>query len=132
MLYGPNTNQGSILLMLEHEVDYIVRKLAHMRLNDITWIDVRKQAMDDYNAALQRHLDSVEVLQTIGTRYYRAASGRIVTQWPYTMAEYRTRTTRPERSGDPRSPGHRPARRKPMSCSDRIIASRAERAGTFP
>src|SRR5207245_1559233 len=93
MLYGPNTNQGSILLMLEHEVDYIVRKLEHMRQNDITWIDVRKQAMDEYNAALQRHLDSVEVLQTIGTRYYRAASGRIVTQWPYTMAEYRTRTT---------------------------------------
>lgn len=45
---------------------------------------------------LQRHLESVEVLQTIGTRYYRAASGRIVTQWPYTMAEYRARTTRPD------------------------------------
>jgi cation diffusion facilitator CzcD-associated flavoprotein CzcO len=96
MLYGPNTNQGSILLMLEHEVDYIVRKLEHMRQNDIAWVDVRREAMDEYNAALQRHLDSVEVLQTIGTRYYRAASGRIVTQWPYTMAEYRARTTRPD------------------------------------
>ena len=96
MLYGPNTNQGSILLMLEHEVDYIVRKLEHMRQNDIAWIDVRREAMDEYNATLQRHLDSVEVLQTIGTRYYRAASGRIVTQWPYTMAEYSARTTRPD------------------------------------
>ncbi len=97
MLYGPNTNQGSILLMLEHEVGYIVRKLERMRQNDIAWMDVHREAMDEYNAALQRHLDSVEVLQTIGTRYYRAASGRIVTQWPYTMAEYAARTTRPDR-----------------------------------
>jgi hypothetical protein len=52
--------------------------------------------MDEYNANLQRHLDSVDVLQTIGTRYYRAESGRIVTQWPYTMAEYKARTTRPD------------------------------------
>jgi cation diffusion facilitator CzcD-associated flavoprotein CzcO len=96
MLYGPNTNQGSILLMLEHEVDYVVRKLEHMRQNDIAWIDVRREAMDEYNANLQRHLDSVDVLQTIGTRYYRAESGRIVTQWPYTMAEYKARTTRPD------------------------------------
>ena len=56
MLYGPNTNQGSILLMLEHEVDYIVRKLEHMRDNDIAWLDVRREVMDDYNEALQRHL----------------------------------------------------------------------------
>lgn len=96
MLYGPNTNQGSILLMLEHEVDYIVRKLEHMRQNDIAWMDVRRKAMDEYNATLQRHLDSLEVLQTIGSKYYRAASGRIVTQWPYTMAEYRARTARPD------------------------------------
>jgi cation diffusion facilitator CzcD-associated flavoprotein CzcO len=112
MLYGPNTNQGSILLMLEHEVDYIVGKLEHMRQNDITWMDVRKEAMDEYNAALQRHLDSVEVLQTIGTRYYRAASGRIVTQWPYTMAEYRARTTRPDQDAFEE---HRAERLQPAS-----------------
>ena len=96
MLYGPNTNQGSILLMLEHEVDYVVRKLEHMRQDGIVWLDVRQEAMDQYNEALQQDLDAVEVLQTIGTKYYRAASGRIVTQWPHTMAEYRARTTAPD------------------------------------
>jgi cation diffusion facilitator CzcD-associated flavoprotein CzcO len=99
MLYGPNTNQGSILLMLEHEVAYIVRKLEHMRDNDIAWLDVRREVMDDYNAALKRHLDSVDVLKTVGTKYYRAGfspTGRIVTQWPYTMAEYEARTSAPD------------------------------------
>lgn len=96
MLYGPNTNQGSILLMHEHGCDYIVRKLMHMRDNGIAWIDLRQEVQDEYNDALQRHLSTVEVLQTIGTRYYRAASGRIVTQWPYTMAQYREWTTRPD------------------------------------
>jgi cyclohexanone monooxygenase len=96
MLYGPNTNQGSILYMLELQVDYIVGKLEHMRQNDITWLDVRREDMDQYNEALQRDLDAVEVLQTIGTKYYRAASGRIVTQWPHTMAAYEARTTAPD------------------------------------
>jgi cyclohexanone monooxygenase len=99
MLYGPNTNQGSILLMLEHEVDYIVRKLEHMRDNDLAWLDVRREAMEGYNDALKRHLDSVEVLKTVGTKYYRAGfspTGRIVTQWPYTMAEYAARTRAPD------------------------------------
>jgi hypothetical protein len=99
MLYGPNTNQGSILLMIEHEVAYIVRKLEHMRDNDIAWLDVRREVMDDYNEALQRHLSTVEVLQTVGTKYYRAGfspTGRIVTQWPYTMAEYAARTGAPD------------------------------------
>ena len=67
-----------------------------MRAQRLAWIDVRQEVVDDYNEALQRHLATVEVLRTIGTKYYRAASGRIVTQWPYTMAEYRERTTRPD------------------------------------
>jgi cyclohexanone monooxygenase len=96
MLYGPNTNQGSILLMHEHGCDYIVRKLEHMRDNRIAWLDLRREVQEEYNDALERHLSTVEVLQTIGTKYYRAASGRIVTQWPYTMAQYREWTTRPD------------------------------------
>lgn len=96
MLYGPNTNQGSILLMHEYGCDYIVGKLRRMRANGLAWIDVRQEVVDEYNDELQRHLATVEVLQTVGTKYYRAASGRIVTQWPYTMAEYRDRTTRPD------------------------------------
>jgi cation diffusion facilitator CzcD-associated flavoprotein CzcO len=99
MLYGPNTNQGSILLMLEHEVAYIVRKLEYMRDNGVAWLDVRREVQDEYNDALERHLDSVEVLRAVGTKYYRAGflpAGRIVTQWPYTMAEYAARTSVPD------------------------------------
>jgi hypothetical protein len=70
-----------------------------MRDNDIAWLDVRREVMDDYNEALQRHLSTVEVLQAVGTKYYRAGfspTGRIVTQWPHTMAEYAARTSAPD------------------------------------
>ena len=72
------------------------RKLQHMRESGIAWLDLRREVMAAYSDALQQHLASVEVLQTIGTKYYRAASGRIVTQWPYTMAQYRDWTMRPD------------------------------------
>lgn len=96
MLYGPNTNNGSILHMLESQADYIVGKLRHMEADGIRWIEVRREAMDAYNAALQREIAAVEAWRTLGTRYYRASSGRVVTQWPHTMTAYRQRTQVPD------------------------------------
>ena len=96
MLYGPNTNNGSILYMLECQVAYIVRQLQRMEAEDLAWIDVRRDAMDAYNERLQRDLDAVEVWQGGCNTYYRVDSGRIVTQWPHGMLEYRARTQRPD------------------------------------
>ncbi|WP_420467934.1 flavin-containing monooxygenase [Panacagrimonas sp.] len=96
MLYGPNTNNGSIIYMLEQQAAYIANKIAWMREHDIEWIDVRREAMDRYNEELQRDLDAVEVWRTPATRYYRAASGRIVTQWPHNMGAYQARTRKPD------------------------------------
>ena len=45
--------------------------------------------MAEYNEAIQGDLDEVEVWQPSCNNYYRGPSGRIVTQWPHTMAEYR-------------------------------------------
>ena len=36
MLYGPNTNTGSILTMLEMQADYVLDKLARMEREDLT------------------------------------------------------------------------------------------------
>jgi protocatechuate 3,4-dioxygenase beta subunit len=53
--------------------------------------------MDAYNDRLQQELDSIEVWQAACHGYYRhPVSGRIVTQWPGTMAAYRERTTQPD------------------------------------
>ncbi len=96
MLYGPNTNNGSILFMLECQVAYILRQLHRMDDEHIAWMDVHPEAMDGYNAELQRQLDSVEVWQAGCHGYYRGPSGRIVTQWPHTMSVYRDRAMRPD------------------------------------
>jgi cation diffusion facilitator CzcD-associated flavoprotein CzcO len=88
MLYGPNTNTGSILAMLELEVGYVLARLARMEREDLAWIDVRRDALDAYNETLQRDIAAVEAWQTPGSRYYRAESGRIVTQFPGNMAAY--------------------------------------------
>lgn len=87
MLYGPNTNNGSIMLMLEHQADYIVQKIEAMEQRHVAWLDVRRNVMDRYNDALQERL-SKSVWNLPGSHYYRARSGRVVTQWPETMSAY--------------------------------------------
>ena len=96
MLYGPNTNNGSILFMLESQVAYVVRQLERMQAEDLAWIDVRPEAMARYNDAIQREIASVAVWQAACNGYYRSPSGRVVTQWPHTMAEFRRRTQQPD------------------------------------
>lgn len=91
MLYGPNTNNGSILTMLEYQVEYIIRRLLEMKRHALHWIDVRRSVMDTYNDIVQKDIHAVEPWRTLGTRYYRARSGRIVTQWPSTMAAFKAR-----------------------------------------
>ena len=95
MLYGPNTNNGSIIYMIECQVDYVMQLLQLIDECELAWIDVKREVMDDYNARLQEDLDGVEVWQAGCSTYYRTPSGRIVTQWPNSMSEYRARTERP-------------------------------------
>jgi cation diffusion facilitator CzcD-associated flavoprotein CzcO len=97
MLYGPNTNNGSILYMLECQADYVVRALEWMDGAGLDWIDVRPDVEARSNEQLQRDLDGIGVWAAGNCHnYYRGPSGRIVTQWPHSMSEYRRRTERPE------------------------------------
>ena len=96
MLYGPNTNNGSILFMIECQVSYILRQLERMEREGLAWVEVRREVMDRYNDEIQRDLDQVDVWNTACHNYYRSESGRIVTQWPHTMFEFRDRTMTPD------------------------------------
>jgi cation diffusion facilitator CzcD-associated flavoprotein CzcO len=96
MLYGPNTNNGSIIYMIECQVDYVMQLLERLDDEGLASIDVKPDVMDGYNAALQEDLAGVEVWQAGCHGYYRVPSGRIVTQWPHSMTEYRTRTQHPD------------------------------------
>ncbi|HXY92547.1 MAG TPA: NAD(P)/FAD-dependent oxidoreductase [Acidimicrobiia bacterium] len=96
MLYGPNTNNGSILYMLECQADYVVRLLDRLDVEHLESLEVSPDVVERYNAALQHDLDGIAVWQAGCHGYYRGAGGRIVTQWPHSMSEYRARTLAPD------------------------------------
>ncbi|MFW6092503.1 MAG: flavin-containing monooxygenase, partial [Pseudomonadota bacterium] len=91
MLYGPNTNNGSIIFMIEQQVDYVLRQIERLERERLAWLDVREEVMNRFNDALQRDIEQVEVWQAGCSGYYRAPSGRVVTQWPHTMSEFARR-----------------------------------------
>jgi cation diffusion facilitator CzcD-associated flavoprotein CzcO len=93
MLYGPNTNNGSILYMIECQTDYIVRRLRRMDAENVDWIDVRPEVMETYNAKLMDEIDKVKVWTAGCHNYYSNAAGRIVTQYPRGMTSYREATS---------------------------------------
>jgi cation diffusion facilitator CzcD-associated flavoprotein CzcO len=85
MLYGPNTNSDSILTMIEYQVDHVLRQIQRIEREGLAWIDVRPGPMHAYNEGIQQELASFAMWQTGCPDYYRAPSGRIVTQWPRSM-----------------------------------------------
>jgi cyclohexanone monooxygenase len=95
MLYGPNTNVGSnsVIFMLEAQAHYIVRALKHLRRRGGSYIEVRS----DVTA---RFLDRIDgwmqgtVWLTRCSNYFRAANGRVVTQWPRSAREFWSLTRR--------------------------------------
>ncbi len=83
MLYGPNTNVGSnsVIFMLEAQARYIVRALKHMRRKRRTYVAVRRDAMAAYLEKIDGWMQGT-VWLTRCHNYFRAANGRVVTQWP--------------------------------------------------
>ncbi|SEH85510.1 cyclohexanone monooxygenase [Mycolicibacterium rutilum] len=100
MLYGPNTNVGSnsVLFMLEAQAHYIVRALAHMRRRGRSYIAVRPQVMAAFLAKIDRWMTGT-VWLTRCSNYFRAANGRVVTQWPRSAGAF-WRMTRRFRASD--------------------------------
>ncbi len=92
MLYGPNTNNGSILEMIESQVAHVVAQVERIADEGLAWIDVRPEAMQRDGDETQRLIGRVPVWQASCNGYYRAPSGRIVTQWPGSMSLYKART----------------------------------------
>jgi hypothetical protein len=58
---------------------------------------VRAAAQRDFCAELQRRIGATVLVHPTCRSYFRAASGRVTTQWPGFMTEYRRRTRRVRR-----------------------------------
>jgi cyclohexanone monooxygenase len=95
MLYGPNTNQGSLIPMIEYEAQYAVKAIQAMDDAGVDWIDVRPEVMDAYNTELQAALDGIEVWKGGCSHYYLSETGRMVTQYPHSMFHYRDSVAQP-------------------------------------
>ena len=91
MMYGPNTNNGSILTMIEAQVDHFMNHVSRLTASGAAWVDVRPEAMEIYNHEIQEAIAGVTVWNAGCNGYYRTPAGRVVTQWPYTMAEFAQR-----------------------------------------
>ena len=89
MLYGPNTNQGSIITMIEFQVDHALGLIQRIADEGLAWLDVRAEPMAEYNDAVQEGIEGVEVWHSGCNGYYRSPSGRVVTQWPHKMGDFR-------------------------------------------
>jgi cation diffusion facilitator CzcD-associated flavoprotein CzcO len=96
MLYGPNTNNGSILTMIEAQVGYALRQVQRIAEEGLAWIDVLPEPMSRYNDEIQEAIANVKVWNAGCTGYYRTPSGRVVTQWPYSMSDFATRAAAPD------------------------------------
>lgn len=95
-LTGPNTGLGtnSVVVMIEAQVGLILDCLRLLKGRGGRRIDVRTEAMQRYNEALQERLRQT-VWNSGGCRsWYLDDAGHNYTLWPGTTREFRARTER--------------------------------------
>jgi cyclohexanone monooxygenase len=119
MLYGPNTNVGSnsVLFMLEAQARYIVRALKYMRRKGKISIAVRPSALAEFVAKIDGWMVGT-VWTTKCSNYFRAANGRVVTQWPRSARAFWEMTRRFRPADYSFESG--PAEPKPVTADNRI------------
>ncbi|MCT7370994.1 4-hydroxyacetophenone monooxygenase [Mycolicibacterium llatzerense] len=90
IVYGPNTNlgSGSIVAMLECQAHYLTEAVQHLPSGAA--FDVYPGVEATYDRELQLRLG--RSVWAGCDSWYRAESGRVVSNWPGTIAEYRRRT----------------------------------------
>jgi cation diffusion facilitator CzcD-associated flavoprotein CzcO len=90
MLYGPGTNGGEIVSMLEHQAGYAVRAARRMMRERVTAVEVRPRFEATWTRWLQWTMRGTSWEQS--NNYFRSPTGKVVTQWPYGNAMYCTMT----------------------------------------
>ena len=92
LLYGPNTNTsgGSIIFFLERQTRYVRQALELMAATGGSSIEVREEVAAASDRELQERFAGTAWLDC--DSWYRAGSGRIVTNWPGYMKDYQAMT----------------------------------------
>jgi cation diffusion facilitator CzcD-associated flavoprotein CzcO len=112
LLYGPGTNGGELVSMLEAQAEFAVRAVRRLRRQRVTAVEVRPTFAAGWDRWLQSRMSGTS--WTLTRNYFRSGSGRVVTQWPSGNMVYRLitkglgrpaettrrRTTGPDRTED--------------------------------
>jgi cyclohexanone monooxygenase len=92
ILYGPNTNGvNSILYIHEVQTALVRRLLDLMSRHGARAIEVKREVQDAYNAEVQTAMTGKVWLANC-TNYFRHASGKVVTQLPFSGKTFAERT----------------------------------------
>lgn len=86
IMYGPNTNAGSIITNLELQASYIVAAIKKMTRAGSSAIEVRKSAYDRFDRWLMGRMAGTAFQYE--HNYYKSESGRVATQWPDSVMLY--------------------------------------------
>jgi cation diffusion facilitator CzcD-associated flavoprotein CzcO len=81
ILYGPNTNGGEIVSCLERQAEHVVQAARRLMRTGATAVEVRPTYYGAYNRWIDRKMRGTA--WEVSNNYYKAPSGRIVTQWPF-------------------------------------------------
>ncbi len=81
MLYGPGTNGGDIVSMLEAQAAYAVRSIKRMARERVTAIEVKPSFEARWYRWLQSRMRGTS--WTMSNNYFTSPTGKVVTQWPY-------------------------------------------------
>jgi 4-hydroxyacetophenone monooxygenase len=95
ILYGPNTNAGhggSHVLSVEMQVRYVLQAIKILAQPGVTSMECRRDVYEAYNIEVDAALDGSIWTHPGMTNYYRNSAGRIVTNIPWTNAEFWRRT----------------------------------------
>ncbi|ONH55546.1 4-hydroxyacetophenone monooxygenase [Frankia sp. CcI49] len=80
MLYGPNTNGGTIVTNIELQIQYVVRAIKAARKRGASAVEIQPWALDLYDRWVLGRLEGTTFHYE--NNYYRSGSERIATQWP--------------------------------------------------
>jgi 4-hydroxyacetophenone monooxygenase len=98
MLYGPNTNlviNGSIIVMVECQVRYIVESLGQVLRAGCRTMACRAEVHDAYNVEIDAGNRQMVWGVSDLPSWYRNAHGRIAQNWPFGLLDYWERTRQP-------------------------------------
>ena len=99
LCYGPNTNivvNGSIIYFSECEVHYALGVIEMLLRDGLAAADCRQDVHDAYNVRIDEgNLKMAWGVSTVNS-WYKAESGRVAQNWPFSLLEYWQQTRAPD------------------------------------